>query len=216
MTGHEIVLLMGPPGAGKGTQAARLAAERGLAKLSTGDMLRDHVARGTDLGNRAKAIMDSGELVPDDVIVGMVRATFESKPDLRFLLDGFPRTPGQAAALDALLAEHGASITAAIALAVVDDELVRRLVLRSEEEGRSDDGEEIVRTRMEVYRRQTQPLLDYYDGQGTLRRVDGSGDVETVTARLRNVLEEIEASSTDGRDDHDEPQVLHGASKGHP
>lgn len=209
-TGHEIVLLMGPPGAGKGTQASSLAAERGLTKLSTGDMLRDHVARGTDLGRRAKAIMDAGELVPDDVIVEMVRATFEAAPALRFLLDGFPRTPGQAAALDALIAEHGARITAAIVLDVPDDELVRRLVGRAEEEGRSDDGEEVVRKRMEVYRRQTQPLLDYYAGQGTLRRVDGSGDVEQVTARLRGVIEAIEAKAEAARGEG----VHRGSSEG--
>jgi adenylate kinase len=187
--GHELVLLMGPPGAGKGTQASRLASERELTKLSTGDMLRDHVARGTDLGLRAKSIMDAGELVHDDVIVGMVRETFAAAPALRFLLDGFPRTAGQAAALDALLAEHGARIDAAFALEVDDDELVRRLTGRSREEGRSDDTEEVVRTRMEVYRRQTQPLLDYYAGQGSLQRIDGRGDVEAVTARLRAVLD---------------------------
>jgi adenylate kinase len=189
----EVVLLMGPPGAGKGTQASRLAAERSLRKLSTGDMLRDHVARGTDLGRRARAVMDAGDLVPDDVIVGMVRATFEASPAMRFLLDGFPRTPGQAASLDALLAEHGASIKAAIALEVGDDELVRRLVGRAQEEGRSDDDEDVVRTRMEVYRRQTQPLLEYYGGHGTLRRVDGTGSMDDVTARLRGVLEDATA-----------------------
>jgi adenylate kinase len=188
---HELVLLMGPPGAGKGTQASRLAAERGLTKLSTGDMLRDHVARGTGLGQRAKAVMDAGELVPDDVIVGMVRETVAAAPALRFLLDGFPRTAGQAAALDALLAEHGARIDAALALEVDVDELVRRLIGRAQEEGRSDDTEEIVRTRMEVYRRQTQPLLDYYAGQRTLHRIDGRGDVEAVTARLREVLDGV-------------------------
>jgi len=187
-TAPEVVLLMGPPGAGKGTQASRLAEERGLAKLSTGDMLRDHVRRGTELGQRAKAIMDAGDLVPDDVIVGMVRATMEAAPSVRFLLDGFPRTPAQAAALDALLFELGARIDAAIALEVDDDELVKRLVQRAEEEGRSDDNEATIRNRMEVYRRQTQPLLDYYDGHGALARIDGLGTVEDVTARIREVL----------------------------
>ena len=184
----EVVLLMGPPGAGKGTQASRLAEERGLAKLSTGDMLRDHVRRGTDLGERAKAIMDAGELVPDDVIVGMVRETMEAAPSVRFLLDGFPRTPAQAAALDALLAELGARITAAVALETSDDELVARLVQRAEQEGRSDDNEDTIRNRMAVYRRQTQPLLDYYAGHGVLTRVDGLGSVEDVTERIREVL----------------------------
>ncbi len=187
-TAPEVVLLMGPPGAGKGTQASLLAEERGLTKLSTGDMLRDHVRRGTPLGERAQAIMESGELVPDDVIVGMVRATMQAAPAVRFLLDGFPRTPAQAASLDALLDELGARITAAVALEVDDDELVQRLVQRASEEGRSDDNEDTVRNRMEVYRRQTQPLLDYYAGHGALKRVDGLGDVDTVTGRIREVL----------------------------
>ncbi len=210
--GREIVLLMGPPGAGKGTQASRLAAERGLTKLSTGDMLRDHVARGTELGQRAQAFMDAGDLVPDDVIIGMVSATFEEAPAMRFLLDGFPRTPGQAAALDALLAEHGARITAAIVLDVDDEELVRRLLGRAEEEGRSDDSEDVIRNRMDVYRRQTQPLLDYYDGQRSLRRVDGSGDMETITARMRDVLEAMEDGSSHGRDGASPP----GSPMGNP
>ena len=207
--GHEIVLLMGPPGAGKGTQASRLATERGLTKLSTGDMLRDHVARGTALGERAQAFMDAGDLVPDDVIIGMVSATFESAPAIRFLLDGFPRTPGQAAALDALLAEHGARITAAIVLDVDDEELVRRLLGRAEEEGRSDDSEDVIRNRMDVYRRQTQPLLDYYDGQRSLRRVDGSGDMDTITARLRDVLAAMD-------DAPDGAKLRQGFPKGNP
>lgn len=184
----EIVLLMGPPGAGKGTQATTLAQARGLTPLSTGDMLRDHVRRGTELGQRAKTIMDSGELVPDDVIVGMVRETFEAAPSKRFLLDGFPRTPAQAAALDALLAELGVRITAAVALEADDEELVQRLLKRAELEGRSDDNETTVRNRMEVYRRQTQPLLDYYAGHGVLRSVDGTGSIDEVQDRIREVL----------------------------
>ena len=184
----EVVLLMGPPGAGKGTQATSLAQARGLTPLSTGDMLRDHVRRGSELGARAKAIMDTGELVPDDVIVGMVRDTLESAPRIRFLLDGFPRTPAQAAALDGLLAELGVGITAAVAIEADDEELVQRLLKRAELEGRSDDNEATVRNRMEVYRRQTQPLLDYYAGHGVLRSVDGTGSIDEVQARIREVL----------------------------
>lgn len=187
-TTPEIVLLMGPPGAGKGTQATALAEARGLTPLSTGTMLRDHVARGTELGERAKAIMDAGDLVPDDVIVGMVRAELEAANPPRFLLDGFPRTPAQAAALDALLAELGTQVTAAIALEADDEELVQRLLRRAELEGRSDDNEATVRNRMEVYRRQTQPLLEYYEGRGALKRVDGIGSIEEIQARIREVL----------------------------
>lgn len=186
--GPEVVLLMGPPGAGKGTQATRVAVARDLTKLSTGDMLRAHVGAGTELGRRAKAIMDAGELVPDDVIIGMVRAELEAADGIRFLLDGFPRTSAQAASLDALLAELGASVTAAVAIQADDDELVRRMLKRAQEEGRSDDNEETIRNRMAVYHRQTKPLLDYYRGQGKLRLVDGLGSVDEVTERIRQVL----------------------------
>jgi adenylate kinase len=187
-TGNEVVLLMGPPGAGKGTQATRVAVARGLTKLSTGDMLRAHVGAGTELGRRAKAIMDSGELVPDDVIIGMVRSELEAADSIRFLLDGFPRTSAQAASLDALLAELGTSVTAAVAIEADDDELVRRMLNRAQEEGRSDDNEETIRNRMAVYHRQTKPLLDYYRGQGKLRLVDGIGSVDEVSDRIRQVL----------------------------
>jgi len=184
----EVVLLMGPPGAGKGTQAARVAVARGLSKLSTGDMLRAHVGAGTELGRRAKAIMDAGELVPDDVIIGMVRAELAAAESIRFLLDGFPRTAAQAAALDALLADMGAAVTAAVAIEVETEELVGRMLKRAQEEGRSDDNEATIRNRMAVYHAQTKPLLDYYRGQGKLQLVDGLGSVEEVSERIREVL----------------------------
>lgn len=184
----EVVLLMGPPGAGKGTQAAMLAEARGLRKLSTGDMLRSHVAGDTELGRKAKGIMDAGELVPDGLIIAMVEEELASMQPVRVLLDGFPRTPGQAEALETLLAREDAGLTAAVALEVDDDELVRRLGGRAAEEGRSDDDEAIIRNRMDVYRRQTQPLLDYYRERGTLHRVDGMGSVDDVFERISEVL----------------------------
>ena len=186
----EILLLMGPPGAGKGTQAVKLARARKLHKLSTGDMLRAHVKDGTELGQQAKGIMDAGELVPDDLIIAMVRAEIEATKaeGVRVLLDGFPRTPGQAEALDALLREYEAPLTAAVLLDVDEDELVTRLEQRAAEEGRSDDTAATVRTRMQVYRRDTQPLVEYYDGQSKLRRVQGTGSVEDVFARITEVL----------------------------
>lgn len=184
----EVVLLMGPPGAGKGTQAAKLAEARNLHKLSTGDMLRSHVARGTELGKKAKGIMDAGELVPDDLIIAMVEAELGPMRPVRALLDGFPRTPGQAEALDALLSKEGTALTAAVALQVDDDELVRRVSGRAADEGRSDDNEATVRTRMEVYRRQTQPLLDYYAARGKLHRIDGMGSMAEVFERIDGVL----------------------------
>lgn len=185
----EVLLLMGPPGAGKGTQAERLAAARGLTKLSTGEMLREHVRRGTQLGQRAKALMDEGVLVPDEIIIGMVEAELAEQAPIRVLLDGFPRTTGQAQALDALLAAQGVSIDAAIELVVDEDELVRRLVSRAQQEGRSDDNETTVRTRMRVFQEQTAPLLDYYAKQGKLRSVDGVGSTDQVFDRLQQTLQ---------------------------
>ncbi len=187
-TRSEVLLLMGPPGAGKGTQADRLAAARAVRKLSTGDMLRSHVQRGTDLGRRAKAIMDAGDLVPDDLIVSMVSSELVEMEPVRVLLDGFPRTPAQAQALDDLLAERAASLDAAIVLEVDADELVARLTARARDEGRSDDNEGTIRNRMAVYDRQTRPLIDYYDARGKLERVDGVGDIEEVTRRIEGVL----------------------------
>ena len=184
----EVLLLMGPPGAGKGTQAQRLAEGRGLTKLSTGDLLRDHVRRGTQLGTEAKVLMDQGVLVPDEIIMGMVKSELDKQDPVRVLLDGFPRTTGQADALEELLGEYGAQVDQAIELVVDEDELVRRLVSRAAQEGRSDDNEETIRTRMKVYREQTAPLLEYYDAKGKLTSVDGVGALDEVTARLHDAL----------------------------
>ncbi|ADI14186.1 adenylate kinase [Truepera radiovictrix] len=188
ITTPEVLLLIGPPGAGKGTQAEKLARARRLKKLSTGDMLRDHVSRGTELGLRAKAIMEAGELVPDEVIVGMVRDEVAGMTPVRVLFDGFPRTGPQAEALDRLLADLGATITAAVLLEVDTEELIARLVKRAAEQGRTDDNEATVRTRMNVYSAQTAPLVTYYETTGKLRRVDGVGSVEEVFARISEVL----------------------------
>lgn len=184
----EVLLLVGPPGAGKGTQAEKLARARRLTKLSTGDMLRDHVKRGTDLGQAAKTVMDAGGLVSDALIIEMVRGELSAQPTVRVLLDGFPRTAVQAEALDALLGELGAAITAVVLLEVDTDELVSRLVKRAHEQGRTDDNEATIRTRMGVYHEQTAPLVDYYETRGKLRRVAGVGSVEEVFARISEVL----------------------------
>ncbi|HET8984395.1 MAG TPA: adenylate kinase [Trueperaceae bacterium] len=192
-TGAEVVLLMGPPGAGKGTQASMLAEGRNLLKLSTGDMLRSHVKQGTELGIRAKSLMEEGVLVPDELIIAMVRAELEKLPTVRVLLDGFPRTTGQAAALDALLDDLGAPIDVVIELRVDSDELIRRLLGRAVAEGRSDDNEDTIRTRMQVYMEQTRPLLDYYKAAGKLERIDGVGTTAEVAERIDAVLREVAA-----------------------
>lgn len=184
----EVLLLIGPPGAGKGTQAEKLARARRLFKLSTGDMLRKHVREGTELGARAESIMAVGDLVPDELIVAMVRDALEHQGEVRVLLDGFPRTAGQAEALDALLAELKTSLTAAVLLEVSEMELVRRLTARERSEGRSDDNEGTVRKRMQVFKEQTAPLVHYYEAKGKLRRVNGEGPVEAVFARIAGVL----------------------------
>lgn len=186
--GAEVVLLMGPPGAGKGTQANLLAEARGLRKLSTGDMLRSHVRDGTELGVKAKRVMDEGGLVSDDIIIGMVAAELDAMEPVRVLLDGFPRTPGQAEALDDLLAGYDSQVDAAIELVVDDAELVRRLLGRAEAEGRSDDNEATIRRRMAVYREQTAPLVDHYERKGKHVSVDGVGTTAAVAARIAAAL----------------------------
>ena len=185
---NEVILLMGPPGAGKGTQAKLLAEARELSRISTGDMLRDQVARCTELGRQAKKVMDAGELVPDRLMIAMIRYELEHMVPTRILLDGFPRTTAQAEALDCLLAERGADITAAVLLEVGEEELIRRLSGRALREGRSDDQVETIRRRLEVYREKTRSLVDYYQKRGRLRRVEGLGAVGEVCKRIDEVL----------------------------
>ena len=182
-------LLLGPPGAGKGTQAERLVKSLGIPQISTGDMLRAAVKAGTPVGREAQGYMDRGELVPDAVVIGVAEERL-AKPDARrgFILDGFPRTAGQAAALDALLARLGVRLERCIALRVDEEELVQRLLKRAAIEGRSDDNEEAIRTRMQEYRRKTQPLIDHYRAARVLAEVDGQGSVEEVAKRIQEAL----------------------------
>jgi adenylate kinase len=183
------LLLLGPPGAGKGTQAVRLAEELGIPQISTGDMLREAVAAGTPLGRAARAVMERGELVSDDIVIGIARERLLAD-DARngFVLDGFPRTVAQAEALDRLLAEQGVRLERCVALVVDEDAIVKRLLRRAEIEGRSDDNESTIRNRIRVYREQTAPLVQHYRARGVLAEVDGMGGVDEVAARVRGAL----------------------------
>jgi adenylate kinase len=183
------LLLLGPPGSGKGTQATRLAARLGVPHVSTGDLLRAAVAEGTPLGREAKATMERGELVPDAVVIGVAIERL-ARPDAKtgFVLDGFPRTLAQAEALDAELARLGTKLDRCLALRVDEEELVARLVARARIEGRTDDNEATIRNRMRVYRTQTEPLIAYYRGRGLLREIEGMGTIEEVERKIAEVL----------------------------
>jgi adenylate kinase len=207
------LIVLGPPGAGKGTQAERFARARGIPKISTGDILRAAVQEGTDVGRRAQAIMDRGELVGDDVMIEIVRSRLD-QPDARdgFVLDGFPRTVAQAAALDRLMEGRGPLIV--IDIAVPEAELVRRLGVRMVCDAcganaagtettcrrcggrltqRRDDDEAVVRERLRVYRRDTQPLVDYYRARPTFRALDGAQSPDRVAAALSTAVDEVGA-----------------------
>lgn len=184
----QAVIFLGPPGAGKGTQAGRLAAERGFVQLSTGAMLRDHVARNTELGQLARPIMESGGLVPDPLILDLIRAEMAAMPQPRVIFDGFPRTLPQAEALDRLLVDLDIHLLGVLSVEVPTALLVERLLERSLKEGRSDDNEETIRSRMRVYEEKTRPLVTYYAGTGSLRVIDGVGTPEQVYGRIETAL----------------------------
>jgi adenylate kinase len=211
------IILLGPPGAGKGTQAARLQATRGMIQLSTGDMLREAVASGTPVGIEAKAVMARGELVSDAIVSALIGERLDAASDKGAIFDGFPRTRAQAEALDLLLAERGRTLDHVIELVVDEDELVRRIVGRftcancgapyhdefrrpavtgvcdvcgsTAFKRRPDDNEQTVRTRMEEYRAKTAPILPFYEAKNLVRRVNGMGSVEDVAAEIDAILD---------------------------
>jgi len=185
------LVLFGPPGAGKGTQSKQLIDTYQLIHCSTGDLLRSEIANETELGQRAKSIMDRGELVPDEVVVGMIDSMLDRHADARgFIFDGFPRTTAQAEALDQLLASRNESISGMIALEVADDELKNRLLERGKISGRPDDANpEIIENRIRVYNDQTAPVKFYYAQQHKLFEVDGMGTIAAITARLEQTIE---------------------------
>jgi adenylate kinase len=215
------LILLGAPGAGKGTQAKMIVEKYGIPQISTGDMLRESVAKGTDLGKKAKEYMDRGELVPDEVVIGIVKERLQ-QPDCEkgFILDGFPRTLAQAEALDKMLEELGKKIDAVINIYVPEEEIVKRIVNRrtcrncgaiyhliysppkednkcdkcgGELYQRDDDREETVRERLRVYRENTEPLIEYYKNKGVLYNVDGTKDIEGVFAEVVEVLKKIKS-----------------------
>ncbi|TGK07774.1 adenylate kinase [Leptospira semungkisensis] len=183
------IIFMGPPGAGKGTQAKILCDTLGIPQISTGDILRAAVKNGTAMGLEAKKFMDAGDLVPDSVVIGIIKDRLV-EPDCKngFLLDGFPRTVEQADALDKILNGEGVKIKRAINLEVPDAELLQRLLKRAEIEGRSDDNETTIKSRLETYNKKTLPLLDYYSAKGNLSRVNGVGNLEQVTELIKKEL----------------------------
>jgi adenylate kinase len=186
------LILLGPPGAGKGTQAQRLVERHEIVQLSTGDMLRAAVAAGTEIGLKAKAIMDSGELVPDEVVVGIVSDRIE-KTDAKngFILDGFPRTVGQAEALEKMLKEKGLKLDAVVEIKVDEGILLSRIEKRAGETPggpRADDNAEALKKRLAVYREQTAPLVDYFRSKGLLRSVDGMKSIEEVSRSIDAAL----------------------------
>lgn len=182
------IVFLGPPGGGKGTQAKLLAARAGIPAISTGEILRAAVADGTPLGLKAKAVMESGELVSDDLMIGLIRERL-AEPDARqgFLLDGFPRTVAQAAALDGLLGNEK-GLTAVINLSVPESVLIGRLEGRSGSESRADDRRETVLERLRVYRQKTEPLIDFYRRRGLLTDVDGVGEVPEIAERIARAV----------------------------
>jgi adenylate kinase len=180
-----IIVMFGAPGVGKGTQAALLAERKGVHHLSTGEAFRSAIAAGTELGKTAQGFVQSGGLVPDEIVTGIVEEAM-SKPEFASgaILDGFPRTLGQAQALDMLLDVQGKSIAHIINITVDNEEIVKRMLLR----GRQDDNEDVIRHRLNVYNEQTAPLLEYYAGSGKMINIAGDADIETVYARIEECL----------------------------
>jgi adenylate kinase len=211
------IILLGPPGAGKGTQARKLVEQRGMVQLSTGDMLRDAKNSGTEMGNKVAAIMDAGQLVTDEIVIGLIEEKLEGDHAGGFIFDGFPRTLPQADALGALLTKHGATLDAVIEMQVDDDALVARITARStcgacgevyndqtkpipsdgkcsncggtEFKRRADDNAESLRTRLMEYYKKTSPLIGYYYAKGDLSSIDGLGEIEAVAKAISEVLD---------------------------
>ena len=183
------VILLGPPGSGKGTQGEILARRIGVPRISTGDLLRNAVERRTPLGQRARSYMDQGLLVPDEVIIGLIDEVLSSREAaVGVVMDGFPRTVTQAEAVDRSLAARERAVDHVVNIVVPENELLRRMIGRAREQGRSDDTEQTIRQRLRVYEEQTAPLVQYYEARALVRTVDGLGDVEEIARRAQKLL----------------------------
>jgi len=182
------LILFGPPGAGKGTQANFIAEKYNVAHISTGDVLREAVKNKTEVGLRAKSFMDKGELVPDSVVIEIIKQKLTSLIDMKFMLDGFPRTVPQAEALDKMLGELGVNLDVVVFLDVNDEEVVQRIMKRQELENRQDDTEDVLRNRLNVYRDQTSPLGEFYKNKAILKKINGIGSVEDISEKIDEVL----------------------------
>jgi adenylate kinase len=185
------IVLFGPPGAGKGTQSANIIEKYGLVHLSTGDILRSEIANGTALGKEAKTLMDQGLLVPDEVVIGMISSKVDANRGAKgFIFDGFPRTTAQAEALDTMLEEKGTGITMMIALEVENDELVKRLLLRGKDSGRSDDADiNVIQKRIDEYNKKTSPVIDFYRKQGKFHSIYGIGGIGEIFSEISRAIE---------------------------
>ena len=187
------IVLFGPPGAGKGTQSAKLIDQYQLVHLSTGDIFRANIKGGTELGNKAKQFMDQGQLVPDEITIGMLESEADKHPDAKgYIFDGFPRTPAQAAALDAFLSSKGTAISGMIALEVDEEELRTRLMIRGKDSGRPDDQDPaIIQKRIDVYKNETEPVRDFYMAQNKYTGINGIGTIEEIFDRLCAAIDAI-------------------------
>lgn len=187
---HRLQLIfLGPPGAGKGTQAKIFLDRSGIVQISTGDILRASVAKGTELGKQAKSFMDKGELVPDSVVIGIIEQRIQEDDCAKgFILDGFPRTLEQARALDAILSKLKIELDHVVNFEVPDEELVKRLLGRAEQEGRSDDNPESIRNRLQIFKDKTQPLIQYYTDKKILRHINGLGTTAEIAASVEKVV----------------------------
>lgn len=187
------IVIFGAPGSGKGTQSDRMIEKYGFEHISTGDVLRSEIKNGTELGKTAKAYIDKGQLIPDELMVDILASVYDSfgKEHKGVIFDGFPRTIPQAEALKKMLAERGHAIAAMIELDVPEDELMKRLILRGQQSGRSDDNEETIKKRLDVYHNQTAPLIEWYKGENLHHHIDGLGELDRISGDIFAVIEAL-------------------------